>query len=281
MQRRGICSLRIAENCAPKYWQSIGKQSASNRQAIVEPVNRPPLLVFSVCTCRKSTFFRQVGDQSIHSARTISNAFRDVDPAPPLLLLPGMPLSRIHSPSSSLYAVVKRAPFSVRKTYQINHSARTISNALEIGNCLPFRLRYASEPGSISLGFYVHQDIVIKVKTRSRLRGREPTSCELRESAGSSSGPYREDEGGRHILKTKGTLTWIPAQWHTGKTRRTAYRDDGDSVLAAFGRTTAKRRQILRSVLLEGRILRSLEAANSPTLALVPSQLFDYCLSIV
>ena len=29
--------LHPAVNCGPKYWQSIGKQSASNRQAIVEP----------------------------------------------------------------------------------------------------------------------------------------------------------------------------------------------------------------------------------------------------
>jgi len=96
-----------------------------------------------------------------------------------------------------------------------------------------------------------------KSKPGSRLRGREPTSCELRESAGSSSGPYREDEGGRHILKTKrdvgpvdpGSSAYREDEGvlHTGMTKRgvgpgsrlngipgrrgrTAYRDDGDSV---------------------------------------------------
>ena len=148
-----------------------------------------------------------------------------------------------------------------------------------------------------------------KSKPGSRLRCREPTSCELRESAGSSSGPYREDEGGRHILKTKrdvgpvdpGSSAYREDEGvlHTGMTKRgvgpgsrlngipgrrgrTAYRDDGDSVpprpLAALHRKAKQANSPQRS-----------SAANSsqprgckfPDPALVPSQPFDYRLTIV
>ena len=76
--------------------------------------------------------------------------------------------SRIRSPSSFRYGAVGRAPFSVRKIIKIIHSARTISNAFRDVGILPHRSysssRYAVEPGSIDFGFYVHQDIGIKVK---------------------------------------------------------------------------------------------------------------------
>mgnify|MGYP007062996205 CR=1 len=147
-------------------------------------------------------------------------------------------------------------------------------------------------------GFYVQQDIGIKVKTWIPAQVQRANSCELRESAGSSSGPYREDEGGRHILKTKrdvgpvdpGSSAYREDEGvlHTGMQKGAldldpgsmAYREDeggrhtGMTVIlylrGLWPHFTAKRsKQILRSV-LQLQILRSLEAANSPTLPLSP-----------
>ena len=90
--------------------------------------------------------------------------------------------SRYAPSTSSRYALVRRALFSVRKTYQIDLSNRTISSAFRDAGIQvqrPFlSSRYAVEPGSIGFGFM-----------STKISG----------------------------SKSK---TWIPPQAHTGKTSR-------------------------------------------------------------